>query len=72
MATSDAAIVGGVDDRLGKIEVGFKADLFLAPKFDPDPHVSLLKTYPKDIELVVIDGVPVCGKRQEMKEMVCG
>lgn len=68
MATCDAAIVGGVDDQLGKIEVGFKADLFLAPKFDPDPHVSLLKTYPKDIELVVIDGVPFCGKRQEMEK----
>lgn len=72
MATSDAAKVAGLDDpsweRMGSIEVGYEADLFLAPKFDPDPHVSLLKTYPKDIELVVVDGMPVCGKRQEMEK----
>jgi cytosine/adenosine deaminase-related metal-dependent hydrolase len=72
MATSDAAKVAGIDDPsgegLGRIEVGYQADLFLAPKFHPDPHVSLLKTYPKDIDLVFVDGTPVCGKRQSMEK----
>ena len=73
MATCDAAKVAGVDDpdwqRLGKIEVGYQADLFLAPKLGPDPFRSLLKTYPKDIELVLINGVPLYGKRQLMRAL---
>lgn len=67
MATCDAALVGGVNDQLGSIEAGLEADLFLAPKFDPDPHRSLLKTYPKDIDLVLIDGAPVCGSPELMQ-----
>jgi cytosine/adenosine deaminase-related metal-dependent hydrolase len=73
MATSDAAKVAGVDGpfwpRLGRIEVGYQADLFLAPRLGPDPYLSLLKTYSKDIELVVINGKPLCGKRQLMRDL---
>jgi hypothetical protein len=65
MVTSNAAIVAGVNDpiwyRLGKIEVGYQADLFLTPKLDSDPYKSLLKTYSKDIQLVIIDGDAVYG-----------
>lgn len=74
MATSDAAIVAGADDpawfRLGKIEPGYQADLFLAPRLHPDPHVSLLMTCPKDIRLVLVDGKPICGDRFLMRSLV--
>ncbi len=74
MATCDAAIVAGADDpswfRLGKIEPGYQADLLLAPRLHPDPHVSLLLTFPRQIRLVVIDGRPVCGDRGLMRRLV--
>lgn len=69
MATSDAAKVAGVEGLLGRIEVGYKADLFLAPRLDSDPYKSLLKTYSKDIELVLIGGKPLYGKRQLMRDL---
>ena len=59
-----------MNDRWGRIEAGLETDLFLAPKFDPDPHESLLKTYPKDIDLVLIDGAPVCGSPELMERWV--
>ena len=77
MATTDAAKVAGVDvptwplwQRLGKLQAGYQADLFLAPRIHPDPFVSLLKTYSKDIELVVVNGKALCGKRQVLAELV--
>lgn len=74
MATSDAAIVAGADDpfwfRLSRIEPGYQADLFLAPKLNPDPHLSLLKTTPRDIGLVLVDGKPICGDRVLMRDLV--
>jgi len=74
MVTSDAAKVAGVDDPLGeglgKLEVGYQADLFLAPKFHSDPHLSLLMTYPEDIQLVFVDGKPVYGDLSRMRELI--
>ncbi|MBL7223391.1 MAG: amidohydrolase family protein [Candidatus Brocadiae bacterium] len=70
MATSDAAKVAGVGSMLGRIAEGYQADLFLAPRLGPDPFLSLLKTYSKDIELVLIDGKPLYGKRQLMRDLV--
>ena len=77
MVTTEAAKVAGVDEprlpmsqKLGKIETGYQADLFLAPRLSPDPFLSLLKTYSKDIELVVVNGKPICGKRQLMSNLV--
>lgn len=73
MVTSDAAEVAGVNDpcwfRLGKIEAGYQADLFLAPRYAPDPHLSLIKTYSRDIRLVLIDGKAIYGDRHLLAEL---
>jgi 5-methylthioadenosine/S-adenosylhomocysteine deaminase len=66
MVTSDAARVAGIDDRTGKLQKGFDGDLFLAEKLDQDPFKSLLKTTPKNIALVVVEGKPVYGDTQQM------
>ena len=66
MVTSDAARIAGIDDRTGKLQKGFDGDLFLAEKLDQDPFKSLLKTTPKNIALVVVEGKPVYGDTQQM------
>lgn len=74
MVTTEAAKVAWADDPywelLGYLEEGYQADLFLAPRFNDNPHVSLLKTYSRDIQLVVIDGTPVYGDRHYMDDLV--
>lgn len=72
MATSNAAKVAGVDERLGRIAFGYAADLFLAPKLDPNPFVSLIKTNPRDIHLVFIDGSPLYGDADELRKWIPG
>jgi 5-methylthioadenosine/S-adenosylhomocysteine deaminase len=70
MATSDAAKVAGEDERLGHLAFGYAADLFLAEKLDPDPFQSLLKTSPRHIHLVFVDGMPIYGDAGELKKWV--
>ncbi|HEY9677709.1 MAG TPA: amidohydrolase family protein [Drouetiella sp.] len=82
MVTSDAATVSGVDKNsvvvgapMGTIGKGYAADFFMAPALDaatdgkPDPYESLLRTYPKHIHLVFIDGKPVYGDKNEMAKL---
>jgi 5-methylthioadenosine/S-adenosylhomocysteine deaminase len=70
MATTDAAKVAGVDRFLGRIKPGYAADLFLAPRLDDDPYKSLIATSPAQIQMVLIDGMPVYGDRDIIAE--CG
>jgi hypothetical protein len=83
MVTSNAAIVAGVDKDnivsgqlpMGAIGEGYAADFFLAPCLDApkasviDPYESLLRTYPKHIDLVFVDGKPVYGDKPKMSEL---
>lgn len=70
MVTADAARVAGVEERLGRIAPGSAADLVLAPRLDNDPFASLLKTHPRDIRLVFIEGQPVYGDREALAKWV--
>ncbi|RTL40895.1 MAG: hypothetical protein EKK48_15070 [Candidatus Melainabacteria bacterium] len=87
MATSDAAKVAGVDKSSitagagapqGTLDVGYAADLFLAPSLEQpvngtaDPYESLLRTYPKHIHLVFIDGKPIYGDKNVMSAIAPG
>ena len=63
MATIGAARVLGLDDRIGSLTVGKRADLVMVRKGpfgssvtgDPCAHV-LLQTSPRDIDTVIVDG----------------
>jgi cytosine/adenosine deaminase-related metal-dependent hydrolase len=68
MVTADAAKVAGLEERMGRLAYGYAADFFLAPKLDPDPFKSLLKTYPRHIHLVFVDGAPLYGDPQELRK----
>lgn len=70
MVTTSAAEVAGVDAFLGRIAPRYAADLFLAPRLDDNPYVSLLKTYPRHIHLVFVDGVPVYGDVDALVQLV--
>jgi len=91
MCTSDAALVAGVENKMGRLASDYDADLFLAPhlaeniaeptsgaRVDPGvklklkPYDSLLRTYPKDIHLVFVDGQPIYGDASEMQKWTVG
>jgi len=66
MVTTDAALTAGLEDHFGQLKKGFAGDFFLAPKLDQNPFVSLLKTEPKNISLVFVEGKAVYGDDARM------
>ena len=61
MATINAARALGVDDVLGSITVGKKADLMVIPGDLSDPYGALLRARPSDVRLVMVGGVALYG-----------
>ncbi|HEY4175729.1 MAG TPA: amidohydrolase family protein [Kofleriaceae bacterium] len=61
MVTINAARALGVGDKLGSLEVGKKADLFIIPGTALDPYNALLKATPADMQLVMVGGVAMYG-----------
>jgi 5-methylthioadenosine/S-adenosylhomocysteine deaminase len=48
-------------DRIGSIEQGKKADLLLLRPRRSDPYEALLEAQTEDIELLLLEGTPICG-----------
>lgn len=61
MATSTPARIARMDDRIGAIQVGLYGDLFLLRGDTTTPYRSLLQAAPQDVELVLVNGVPLYG-----------
>ena len=61
MATSIPARIAGIDDRVGTIQPGLFADLFLLHGDATKPFDSLVQSKPQDVSLVVVNGVPIYG-----------
>src|SRR6185295_10590721 len=61
MATSIPARIAHIDDKVGSIQQGLFADLFLLRGDAAQPYDSLVQSKPQDISLVVINGVPIYG-----------
>ncbi len=61
MATINAARALGVDDVLGSIAVGKKADLVVIPGDLANPYGALLAAKPTDVRLVMVGGVALYG-----------
>lgn len=57
MATTDGADVVGLDGKIGRIEVGLRADLAVFGRTDSDPYRALIESRAADVRLVLIDGV---------------
>jgi cytosine/adenosine deaminase-related metal-dependent hydrolase len=61
MATSIPARIAHVDDKVGTIQPGLFADIFLLHGDATQPFDSLVQSKPQDISLVVVNGVPIYG-----------
>lgn len=61
MATDEGAVVVGLDGFVGRIEVGYRADLAVFSRLDEDPYVSVFENDAPDVQLVMIDGEAFFG-----------
>jgi len=61
MVTSTPAAMAGIDDEVGSIRPGLRADLLVIPDDDDDPYRQLLQAGPQEVRLVLIGGMPVYG-----------
>src|SRR6185369_294846 len=61
MATSIPARIARIDDKVGTIQPGLFADLFLLHGDPTQPFESLVQSKPQDVSLVVVNGVPIYG-----------
>jgi hypothetical protein len=61
MTTANAAAALGLGDRLGKIAVGYYADLAVYAGDTSKPYDAVLAAAPKDVQLVMVGGGIVYG-----------
>ena len=61
MATSIPARIAHIDDKVGSIQPGLFADIFLLRGDATHPFDALVQSKPQDVSLVVVNGVPIYG-----------
>ena len=66
MVTSTPARIAGIDDEVGAIQPGLRADLLVISGDHNNPYRALIKATPADVQLVMIGGVPVYGDAHDM------
>jgi hypothetical protein len=67
MVTSTPAHVAGVDDEVGAIKAGLRADILVINGDHNNPFHAIVNASVADVELVFIDGVPLYGDRTFME-----
>ena len=67
MATSIPAHIAGIDDEVGAIKVGLRADLIVINGDHNNPYKSVIDATAANVDLVFINGVPLYGDRIFMK-----
>src|SRR5688572_1524920 len=67
MATSIPAGIAGISEKLGSIKVGLYADLLVISGESSNPYSSLIQSGTQDVKLVVINGIPVYGRKDLME-----
>lgn len=61
MATETPAQIAGIDDKVGAIKEGLFADLLIISGDNANPYHALTQATSKDVQLMLISGVPVYG-----------
>jgi 5-methylthioadenosine/S-adenosylhomocysteine deaminase len=64
MATSIPARIAGIDDKVGSLQPGLYADLFVLMGDGSQPFRTLAQARPEDIQLVLVGGVPIYGSER--------
>src|SRR5215218_9864450 len=67
MATSIPAHIAGIDDEVGAIKVGLRADIAVINGDHNNPYKAVIDATAADVDLVFINGVPLYGDRIFMK-----
>lgn len=61
MATSIPARIAHIDDKVGPIQQGLFANLFLLHGDATQPFDRMVQSKPQDVSLVLVDGIPIYG-----------
>jgi 5-methylthioadenosine/S-adenosylhomocysteine deaminase len=69
MVTSAPARIAGVEDEVGSVQVGLRADLLVIAGDPDDPYGAVLGASPGDVQMLLIDGVPLYGDRTFMQNL---
>ena len=72
MVTTRPARALALDDHLGRLGVGLKADLTVLQAKAADPHSSVLQTHPQDVLLVWVGGDLLYGSRAVLEQVKPG
>jgi hypothetical protein len=67
MATSIPAHIAGIDDEVGAIKVGLRADLLVINGDHNNPYKAVINATAANVDLVFINGIPLYGDRIFMK-----
>ena len=62
MVTINGAKCAGLDDRYGKIAVGYNAGLAVVEGDPADPYMALIRARPPQVLLTIVDGTPRYGE----------
>jgi 5-methylthioadenosine/S-adenosylhomocysteine deaminase len=68
MVTRIPAAEAGVDDEVGAIRVGLRADLLIIDGDQNDALRGVIDGTPDDVQLMMIEGVPLYGDRNLMEQ----
>jgi len=68
MATSIPAKIAHIDDKVGTIQPGLYADLFLLDGDPSRPFDTLVQSKPQDVSLVIVNGKPIYGDAKLMSK----
>lgn len=66
MSTVIPARIARIDDKVGTIQIGRYADLFVLRGDGSQPFATLANAQPQDVQLVLIGGVPLFGSEKLM------
>jgi len=69
MVTENPAEALAVQDKIGRIAVGLKADLLVLARRDEDPNRSLLKNEVQDVQWIMIGGEPAYGNEAGIQKV---
>ena len=66
MVTRDAAMIAGLEDKLGRLAAGRPADLVVFERREQDPWENVVEAEPSWVDLVMIGGKLVYGRAEWM------
>ena len=64
MATAIPARIAGIDDKVGSLQAGLFADLFVLAGEGSQPFAALMQARPEDVQRVLVGGVPIYGTKK--------